>query len=364
MTAFPPEMVAAMGAEPTEEQWRAISMPLEPYVVVAGAGSGKTSVIAARIVYLALVALGRVPADHDGVPPGNVLCLTFTNKATENLVHRVRRALASLDLPEGEEPEVLNYHSFAAQVLDRYGLLAGIEPGQRVLTPAQRTELCARVLDVRSFEHVPAEWQPSVVNGILDLAQQAADHCVDLDRIVEFNRERLETLREFRSEEPYQAALQRIELAEAAKVFERLKRERLVIDFADQITLALQVVERFPHVVQEYRSRFHAVVLDEYQDTNIAQGRMIAALFGDGFPVTAVGDPDQNIYAWRGASLFNLLRFQAQFPCADGSPSVKLPLYTNFRSGARILDAADIVIQPLPEAQRPDPRKTLVACPD
>ena len=75
MTAYPQEIVAAMGAEPTEEQWRAISMPLEPYVVVAGAGSGKTSVIAARIVYLALVALGRVEADHDGVLPGCVLCL-------------------------------------------------------------------------------------------------------------------------------------------------------------------------------------------------------------------------------------------------------------------------------------------------
>ena len=360
MTSVPQEIVQAMGAEPTDEQWTAISMPLEPCVVVAGAGSGKTSVIAARVVYLALVALGRVEADHPGVLPGNVLCLTFTNKATENLLRRVRRALGSLDLPEGEEPEVLNYHSFAAQVLERYGLLAGIEPAQRVLTPAQRTELCSRVLDEMSFREVSAEWQPTVVSGILELAQQAADHCVELDRIVEFNREQLDALKDYESDEPYRAALQRIELAEAARAFERLKRERQVIDFADQITLALQVVEGFPHVAKEYRSRFSAVVLDEYQDTNIAQGRMIAALFADGFPVTAVGDPDQNIYAWRGASLFNLLRFQTQFPCADGSPSAKLPLYTNFRSGARILAAADTVIRPLPPEQRPDPGKLLV----
>ena len=79
--------------------------PLEPYVLVAGAGSGKTSVMAARVVYLALVALGRHPGE-EGVLPGNVLCLTFTNKATENLQHRVRRALAGLDLPDGEEPEI------------------------------------------------------------------------------------------------------------------------------------------------------------------------------------------------------------------------------------------------------------------
>lgn len=121
----PPEIVAAMGAEPTDEQWAAISWPLEPCVLIAGAGSGKTSVMAARVVYLALGALGRVEAP--GVMPGNVLCLTFTNKATDNLRLRVRRALATLELPEGEEPEIMNYHGFAAQLLSRYGMLAGIE---------------------------------------------------------------------------------------------------------------------------------------------------------------------------------------------------------------------------------------------
>ncbi len=355
----PPEIVAAMGSEPTDEQWRAISKPLEPYVVVAGAGSGKTSVMAARIVYLALVALGRVEAEHGGVLPGNVLCLTFTNKATENLTLRVRRALHTLDLPEGEEPEILNYHGFAAQVLERHGLRAGIEPGQRVLTPAQRTELCAMVLDRMAFRHAKAEWQPTLVSNILDLADQCANHRVDLDEVVRFNTDQLERLRAERSEEPYQAALQRIEYALAAKVFRELKLERGVIDFGDQITLALDVVERNADVCEEYRSRFSAVLLDEYQDTNVAQALLIEAVFGGGFPVTAVGDPDQNIYAWRGASLFNLLNFPEQFPRAGGTPSEKLPLYTNFRSGARILRAADTIIGPLPAGQRPDPDKEL-----
>jgi DNA helicase II / ATP-dependent DNA helicase PcrA len=357
---FPPEIVAAMGAEPTDEQWTAISMPLEPYVVVAGAGSGKTSVMAARIVYLALVATARLEADHPGVLPGNVLCLTFTNKATENLLLRVRRALATLELPEGEEPEVRNYHGFAADVLERHGLLVGVEPGQRILSPAQRTELCSRVLERMSFTQVQAEWQPSVVSKILDLAGQAADHCVDLARVVEFNRERLQELAEYRTSTPYNAALERIELAEAARLFERLKRDRGVIDFSDQITLALRVAEGFPRVGEEYRSRFATVILDEYQDTNVAQARLIAAIFGGGFPVTAVGDPDQNIYAWRGASLFNLLQFPRQFASEDGAPAARLPLYTNFRSGARILAAADKVIEPLPLQQRPDPDKQLV----
>jgi DNA helicase-2/ATP-dependent DNA helicase PcrA len=337
-------------------------MPLEPYVVVAGAGSGKTSVMAARIVYLALVALGRIQdrAPGEGVLPGNVLCLTFTNKATENLMLRVRRALAHLALPEGEEPEILNYHGFAAQIVERHGLLAGIEPGQRVLSPAQRSELCAQVLDRMTFDHLAAEWQPSVVGKILELADQAADHCVDLERVVEFNRERLEALSGYRSDRAYVAANERIELARAAQVFHQLKRDRGVIDFGDQIALALRVVEGNPAVAQEYRSRFATALLDEYQDTNVAQARLIEGLFGGGFPVTAVGDPDQNIYAWRGASLFNLLQFQRQFPRVDGSPPGKLPLYTNFRSGARILAAADRLIEPLPPEQRPDPDKRLV----
>ena len=361
---YPEEIRQVMGGrDPTEEQWRAISMSLEPYVVVAGAGSGKTSVIAARVVYLALVATGRIEADHEGVLPGNVLCLTFTNKATENLVLRIRRALLGLDLPEGEEPTIANYHGFAAQILERHGLLAGIEPNQKVLTSAQRTELCARVLEDMTFEHVGAEWQPSLVSKILELADQASNHRVDPDRIIAFNRERLGALANYRSDSAYRAALERIELAHAVRRFQELKREIGAIDFGDQITHALDVVERFPEVARDYRSRFFAVVLDEYQDTNVAQARLIGSVFGDGFPVTAVGDPDQSIYGWRGASLFNLLEFRTQFPKADGSPAERLPLYTNFRSGARILSAADVIIDQIPDEQRPDPEKQLAAWP-
>ncbi len=360
---YPPEIRSVMGANPTPEQWRAMSMPLEPYVVVAGAGSGKTSVIAARVVYLALASMGRLDDGGEGVFPGNVLCLTFTNKATEHLTLMIRRALSGLDLPEGEEPTILNYHGFAAQVLERFGLLAGIESGQRILSTAQRTELCARVLDEMSFEHARADWQPTLVNNILSLADQAADHRVDPHQIEDFVTERLPALEAYRSESPYQAAQERIELARAVQRFQDLKRRLGVIDFGDQISLALRIVEDFPHVAQEYRSRFHTLVLDEYQDTNVAQAALIAGVFGGGFPVTAVGDPDQSIYAWRGASLFNLLEFSHQFRRADGAPAERLPLYTNFRSGARILHAADRVIEPIPPGQRPDPDKQLMPWP-
>jgi len=359
----PGEIVAAIGAEPTEEQWRAISMPLEPYVLVAGAGSGKTSVMAARVVYLALVALGRVEADHPGVLPGNVLCLTFTNRATELLQLRVRRALAGIDLPEGEEPEIANYHGYAVSLLERHGLLAGLEPGLRVLSQAQRVELCGRILDEMTFEHAAATWQPSLIANILELDDQAQNHLVTPEEIIAFNEARLTQLRRHRSDRAYGAALQRIELARAAARYRELKRELQVMDFGDQIEMALQLVEANPSIADDERARFAVVLLDEYQDTNLAQARLLRAVFGGGHPVTAVGDPDQNIYAWRGASLYNLLEFPSTFPRSSGEPATKLPLYTSFRSGARILEAADVLISPLPAAQRPDPDKALVPFP-
>ncbi|HSJ50877.1 MAG TPA: UvrD-helicase domain-containing protein, partial [Actinomycetota bacterium] len=165
MSDVPREVVEFLGVEPTPDQWRAISWPLEPCVLVAGAGSGKTSVMAARVVWLAL--RHRETGGEDGALPGDVLCLTFTNKATENLVRRIRRALAVLDLEEGEEPEITNYHGFAQEALDRFGMLEGVDSAQRVLTPAQRAELCARVLDRITFEHLSTMWQPTIVGNIL-----------------------------------------------------------------------------------------------------------------------------------------------------------------------------------------------------
>ena len=243
---FPQEILDVLGGRaPTAEQWRAITWPLEPYVLVAGAGSGKTSVMAARVVYLALVALGRHPGE-EGVLPGNVLCLTFTNKATENLQHRVRRALAGLDLPDGEEPEITNYHGFAAELLERHGVLIGVEPGQRVLTAAQRVELCARVLDRMTFDVVPAQRLPGVVDRILTLDDQAANHFRTPEEIVEFDERRLEELKDHRSDRAYSSARERIELAKACAVFRDLKRELDVIDFGDQIELALDIVQQHP----------------------------------------------------------------------------------------------------------------------
>jgi DNA helicase-2/ATP-dependent DNA helicase PcrA len=359
MSGFPEPVVEFLRGEPTPEQWTAISWPLEPSVVVAGAGSGKTSVMAARVIYLAMVATGAWEADHPGVMPGNVLCLTFTNKATENLMIRIRRALRTLDLEEGEEPEILNYHAFAAQVLERHGMLTGLEPGVRILGQAQRAEIAARVLDRMTFTDQHTRWQPTLVGYILSLDEQLANHLVKPETVIEHVEGKLDALRKAKSDDPLQAAIERIEIAKAVRVFRELKAELGVIDFGDQIAHAVRIATEHPEVCEGYRERFGAVLLDEYQDTNHAQAELMRAVFGGGHPVTAVGDPDQNVYAWRGASLRNLIQFPQAFRTAEGAESARLPLYTNFRSGSQILSAADRVIEELPVAQRPDPDKVL-----
>ena len=108
-----------------------------------------------------------------------------------------------------------------------------------------------------------------------------------------------------------------------------------MIDFGDQIDRAIEIVTRFPDVVADHRARFQAVLLDEYQDTNVAQAELMAALFGGGHPVIAVGDPDQNIYAWRGASLYNLFRLPRRLPTGRRHPAPRACRSTRTSARAR-----------------------------
>jgi DNA helicase-2/ATP-dependent DNA helicase PcrA len=341
------------GNPPTVQQWQAITHPLTPCCIIAGAGSGKTAVMAARLVYLAMVATGAIAAEHPGIPPSRVLCLTFTNKAAEELSRRVRNATAGLGLPEGEEATVLTYHAFAARLLDEYGLRERIEPGAMLLSEAQKWQLAASLFAHREFEHLEVRTVPHNVGLILALADQCQNHLVDPAALVEESR-RLSERHEVKTasdRDLLETALKRIELAELVQDYQERKRDIEAIDYGDQIRLAVQLVGRHPEVGEEFRERFGAVLLDEYQDTNVAQARLLRALCPPGYPVTAVGDPDQNIYGWRGASLRNILRFEEEFAGPD-EPASRRPLYVNFRSGSRILAVADGVIGKVPEERR------------
>ncbi|GAA2915039.1 ATP-dependent DNA helicase [Streptomyces mexicanus] len=379
----PEQLKELLGIPFTPEQTACITAPPAPQVIVAGAGSGKTTVMAARVVWL--VGTGQVA-------PEQVLGLTFTNKAAGELAERVRTALIKAgvtdpdalgpdalgsDDPPGE-PVVSTYHAFAGRLLTDHGLRIGLEPTTRLLADATRYQLAARVLReapgpypalTRSF--------PDLVGDLLALDAELSEHLVRPEDLRAWDTGLLRTLEGAKLSNadlrkvPETAAARR-ELAELVLRYRAAKRERDLLDFGDQIALAARLAQ-LPEVGRILREEFRVVLLDEYQDTSVAQRILLAGLFGGGtgHPVTAVGDPCQAIYGWRGASVANLDDFPEHFPHADGRPATRQALSENRRSGARLLDLANGLAAPLRamhagvQALRPAPgaeRDGLVRC--
>ncbi|MFI0269946.1 UvrD-helicase domain-containing protein [Streptomyces luteogriseus] len=374
----PEQLKELLGIPFTPEQTACITAPPAPQVIVAGAGSGKTTVMAARVVWL--VGTGQVA-------PEQVLGLTFTNKAAAELAERVRKALVKAgvtdpdaidpDNPPGE-PVISTYHAFAGRLLTDHGLRIGLEPTSRLLADATRFQLAARVLReapgpypalTRSF--------PDLVGDLLTLDSELAEHLVRPEALRAYDAELLLTLRGAKLSNADlrkvpDAAEARRELAELVTRYRTAKRERDLLDFGDQIALSARLAG-IPEVGRALRDEFRVVLLDEYQDTSVAQRVLLAGLFGDGtgHPVTAVGDPCQAIYGWRGASVANLDDFPEHFAHADGRPATRQALSENRRSGGRLLDLANGLAEPLRalhagvEALRPAPgaeRDGMVRC--
>ncbi|WP_435210976.1 ATP-dependent helicase [Streptomyces sp. bgisy034] len=374
----PEQLKELLGIPFTPEQTACITAPPAPQVIVAGAGSGKTTVMAARVVWL--VGTGQVA-------PEQVLGLTFTNKAAGELAERVRKALVRAgvtdpdvidpDNPPGE-PVISTYHAFAGRLLTDHGLRIGLEPTSRLLADATRYQLAARVLReapgpypalTRSFA--------DLVSDLLNLDAELAEHLVRPERLRAHDAELLLTLQSAKLtnadlRKVPEAAAARRELADLVVRYRAAKRERDLLDFGDQIALSAQLAA-IPEVGRILRDEFRVVLLDEYQDTSVAQRVLLAGLFGDGtgHPVTAVGDPCQAIYGWRGASVANLDDFPEHFAHADGRPATRQALSENRRSGGRLLDLANGLAEPLRamhagvEALRPAPgaeRDGIVRC--
>ncbi|MGH2809101.1 MAG: UvrD-helicase domain-containing protein [Actinomycetota bacterium] len=342
---------ALKGYHPTDEQWRAISHPLEPLYLIAGAGSGKTAVMAARIAW----ALETQPFS-----PSQILGLTFTNKAAQELQDRVRLALDELHDESGEDVSVFTYNAFAAGIVRDHGLLVGVEPEAGLLSDAQQWQLILSTLDdLPPFDalEIRSSW---VVRSTLGLAGSVSDHMVNISDI-EAAADRIASLRDA-DEKMLETAAKRRELCRAVQAYVEGKVTAQRIDFGDQVTKAVEVLEGNDEVRDGYRERFPFVLLDEYQDTNVAQRRMLQALIGPGGAVTAVGDARQAIFAWRGATMFNLINFPEDFPRADGQRYEPVSLSENFRSGRRILEVANTVVSSIDESRRPgDPLRAVAA---
>jgi DNA helicase-2/ATP-dependent DNA helicase PcrA len=336
----------------TDDQLTVVRAPFVPRLVIAGAGSGKTTVMAARVVHA---------VTEGGVLPSAVLGLTFTNKAAGELRDKVRQALDELyashaldDEIADDQPTVQTYHSYAASLVRDHALRIGREPDTTLLTEAGRWQLALSVVYRAKgpFHHV--RWVPrTVAQYVLALDAEMAEHgatsqavrAADADVIASIDALPKVTQK---LSDVADAARARDELLTMVEAYRERKAELDLVDFGDQVALAAQIATSSPDVGVAERARFGVVFLDEYQDTSVAQRVLLSALFANGHPVTAVGDPCQAIYGWRGASVGNLLRFAEHFPRANGVTDYEPDyLLTSFRNDGRVLAAANTLSAPL-----------------
>jgi len=352
--------------EPTPEQAAVIEAPLSPALVVAGAGSGKTETMANRIVWL--LANRHVRVDE-------VLGLTFTRKAASELAHRVRDRVAQLrsiagspDAPYDDvlaAPTIATYNSFASGLFREHARLIGREPDQIVITEASAWRLARQVV-IASDDDRLADLDKNVdtiTGAVIAIARALGDNDAwDATDAVRRLSQEFTALPELPLSDgstakrtPSRSLVDACRdvgslplLVDLASAFASEKRRRGLIEFSDQVALALDICRRAPRVTEDYRSRYRVVILDEYQDTSVVQTDLLSRLFAD-HPVMAVGDPNQSIYGWRGASAANLARFAADF-ARDQTPAA-FTLSTSWRNSSRILDAANAIVASLPIAE-------------
>jgi uvrD/REP helicase len=384
----PTQLFTALGEKhmPTDQQEKVITAPLKPTLVVAGAGSGKTATMSARVTYL--VASGQVD-------PSQVLGLTFTRKATHELRERIENRLgqlyrypgwtpsstrsntaesASADAPStaaevggsnsqvqeltavAGEATVATYNSFAGSLVREWGLEVGLETDTAVLTPASSWQIMYELMENwgQEFEE-PFSSLDSATELALQVANSLNENLLSVDEARELMADLSQNLKDLRSvrgaakaidAKSLPAMTKRIQVLDLVERYIDYKRENSLVDFGDQVALACRIVtdERVgPRVIAQYRDRFKAVLLDEFQDTSVAQTILLSSLFA-GCGVVAVGDPNQAIYGWRGASSAALGQFHRHF--SNGAGPV-LQLSTAWRNDPQILQAANRISDPL-----------------
>ncbi|NNN20196.1 MAG: UvrD-helicase domain-containing protein [Acidimicrobiaceae bacterium] len=285
-------------------QRAAVTHASGPIVVVAGAGSGKTRVLTRRIAYLTEVM---------GISPYEILAITFTNKAAAEMRSRVGELIG----PIAEKMWVSTFHSACVRILRQHAPALGFKSSFTIYDQADSNRLIgyvARDLDLDS-KRFPAR---SLANYI---SQAKADLIAP---------------------QQYAETARNIFERKIAEVFAEYQRRLLVssaMDFDDLLNLTVTLFENFPDVLEHYQRRFQHLLVDEYQDTNKVQNRLVALLGEQSRNVFVVGDSDQSVYGFRGADMSNILEFERSFPDAE-----TVVLEQNYRSTQRILDAANAVI--------------------
>jgi len=294
----------ALLAELNPPQRQAVTTVDGPLLVLAGAGSGKTRVIAHRIAYL----IGVI-----GLDPRNLLAVTFTNKAAGEMRHRVEDLL---DSPGGRMPLIATFHSTCVRILRAHIRHLGVVPHFTIYDEEDRLAVvrdCARDLGVDD-RIAPS----SLVHRI----SHAKNQMLGVEEVEQRARGPLEE-----------------QVASVYRRYEALLAERGALDFDDLLLVTVRLFEQVPEVLDWYRRRWTYVLVDEYQDTNRAQYRFVQLLTQQHRQVCVVGDPDQSVYRWRGADMRNIMDFERDFA---GTTVVRLE--QNYRSTKRILRIASAVI--------------------
>jgi DNA helicase-2/ATP-dependent DNA helicase PcrA len=330
---------------PTAEQIAVIEAPLAPALVVAGAGSGKTETMAYRVLWL--LANGHVKAPE-------VLGLTFTRKAAGELGARIRERIGQLaakglipDYDEFDPPTVATYNSFANTIFRDHAALLGRESDGAVLSEASAWQLARSIVIAADDDRLPdlGKNVDTVTKAVLSLSHAMSENVATPADVVRF-AEQFAGLAELPQGDRHERR-DAVTLAETvgalpvlvrlAEQFAEAKRQRGFVEYSDQVALALELVRTRPLVGDALRERHRVILLDEYQDTSVVQSWLLSELFG-GQAVMAVGDPNQSIYGWRGASASNLEQFAAQY---GGGAALEFSLSTSWRNGHRILDVAN-----------------------
>ena len=318
---------AAIVEELNEAQAQAVTHGDGPQLIVAGAGTGKTMVITRRVAWL--VSEGRAQPDQ-------ILALTFTDKAAGEMEDRIDKLmpLGYVDL------WVMTFHSFCQRILQDYGLQYGLPNDFRLLNEIDAYLMVRQNFDRFDLDYYrPAGNPTKFVQGLLSHFSRAKDEVITPDEYLKF-AEGVVMNKDNTAATGAEEGTRLQELANAYHTYQQLLLERGVMDFGDLNMHAIKMLHDRPTILKELQERFKYIVVDEFQDTNMAQYELVKLLAGEQANLTVVGDDDQSIYKFRGASISNILQFKDDYP-----QTKEVVLNTNYRSLQEILDHSYRFIQ-------------------
>lgn len=302
-----------------KEQKGAVIYDEGPLLIVAGAGTGKTTVITQRLAYL---------IENGKAKPEEILAVTFTEKAAEEMEERIDKLL-----PYGYvDLWVSTFHSFCERILRDHALDIGLPADFKILDNTAGWLLVYKNLDKFKLDYYKPLGNPTkFIQALIAHFSHCKDQAIYPEDYLEYG-ESLKT----RDDAPEEKETERIkEVASAFHVYQRLLLENSVLDFGDLINYCLKLFEKRPQILKKYREKFKYILVDEFQDTNWAQYELIKILANPKNNLTVCADDDQAIYRWRGASFSNIIQFKKDFPKAK-----EVSLVKNYRSTQNILDLA------------------------